>query len=308
MKLNKVLFTSVAALTMFSASTALIEAQNQTTVVEAKTTKKNLKHNAAVYNSKGKRVKKAKILKKGKAIKILGYKAIKGKKYARIGKNKYVKTSNFKKQVKKTNPSKKTKSTKNVKKTTSKKSSDPMINKYQAWLDERDDGVMVAIRDTRYSAMYNYGGNDTTIHKGEIIEIPEDDEEDGGASVFKAKDGQYYIEIAGPDDVVDYPAADFTFNAYKKTSEYKNLVKKYILDEDKYSGADVTLSGPAYGDNNDYKAGDKIKLDNNDEMDIILNEQGGYSLIGYDDADGEIEIPITSIASYKPIPVSDDDE
>ncbi len=52
-----------------------------------------------VYNAKGKRTKT--VYRKGRKIKVLGTKKIKGKKYYRIGKNKYVLVKNFKK--KKTN-------------------------------------------------------------------------------------------------------------------------------------------------------------------------------------------------------------
>lgn len=47
-----------------------------------------------VYNVKGKRVKSAKLA-KGKNVRILGTKIIKGKKYYRIGKNKYVKVASL---------------------------------------------------------------------------------------------------------------------------------------------------------------------------------------------------------------------
>lgn len=49
-----------------------------------------------VYNAKGKKTKK--FYRKGRKIKILGTKKIKGKKYYRIGKNKYVLVKNFKKK------------------------------------------------------------------------------------------------------------------------------------------------------------------------------------------------------------------
>ena len=49
-----------------------------------------------VYNAKGKRTKT--VYRKGRKIKVLGTKKIKGKKYYRIGKNKYVLVKNFKKK------------------------------------------------------------------------------------------------------------------------------------------------------------------------------------------------------------------
>lgn len=61
-----------------------------------------LQHNAYIYNSKGKRVGKS-VIKRGKRVKILGKKTIKGKHYVRIGKNKYVKSANFSKSSAKEN-------------------------------------------------------------------------------------------------------------------------------------------------------------------------------------------------------------
>lgn len=49
-----------------------------------------------VYNAKGKKTKSS--YRKGRKIKVLGTKKIKGKKYYRIGKNKYVLVKNFKKK------------------------------------------------------------------------------------------------------------------------------------------------------------------------------------------------------------------
>lgn len=49
-----------------------------------------------VYNAKGKKTKT--VYRKGRKIKVLGTKKIKGKKYYRIGKNKYVLVKNFKKK------------------------------------------------------------------------------------------------------------------------------------------------------------------------------------------------------------------
>lgn len=70
---------------------------NNTNVVQAavRVQRKKLTHNAYVYRANGKRFNKKK-LKKGLKVKILGTKTIKGKKYYKIGKNKYVKVANFK--------------------------------------------------------------------------------------------------------------------------------------------------------------------------------------------------------------------
>lgn len=88
MKLNKIIITSIASLTLLSTSV--------TTVSAAKI---QLIRKSYVYNVKGKKTKSS--YRKGRKIKVLGTKKIKGKKYYRIGKNKYVLVKNFKK--KKTN-------------------------------------------------------------------------------------------------------------------------------------------------------------------------------------------------------------
>ena len=99
MKLKKNLLVSVAAVALLSAGAGIVSQESNTQVVEAKTVSKKLTHNAAVYNSKGKRTH-AKTLKKGKKVRVYGTKKIKGKKYYRIGKNKYVKIANFAKPKK----------------------------------------------------------------------------------------------------------------------------------------------------------------------------------------------------------------
>ena len=55
-----------------------------------------LERNAYIYNSQGHRTKKN-VWKHGKKVLVLGEKTIKGKKYARIGRNQYIRLTNFKK-------------------------------------------------------------------------------------------------------------------------------------------------------------------------------------------------------------------
>lgn len=93
MKFKKVIFTSMAAVSLSAVITPAVNATQNT--VEASTTVRKLTKNAYIYNVKGKRVKKVKLV-KGKKIKILGTKLINGKKYYRIGKNQYIKVANFK--------------------------------------------------------------------------------------------------------------------------------------------------------------------------------------------------------------------
>lgn len=95
--MKKRLLVSLSAAAVLSVSSVALvnnSVENTPTVVQAATYKKKLTKNAYIYNAKGKRVGK-KVLKKGKLVKILGRKTIKGKKYYKIGKNKYVRTANF---------------------------------------------------------------------------------------------------------------------------------------------------------------------------------------------------------------------
>lgn len=94
--MKKRLLVSLSAAAVLSVSSVALvnnNVENTPTVVQAATYKKKLTKNAYIYNAKGKRVGK-KVLKKGKLVKILGRKTIKGKKYYKIGKNKYVRTAN----------------------------------------------------------------------------------------------------------------------------------------------------------------------------------------------------------------------
>lgn len=85
MKLNKIIITSIASLTLLSTSVTTVSA-----------TKLQLIRKSYVYNAKGKKTKK--LYRKGKKIKVLSAKKIKGKKFYKIGKNKYVLYKNLKKK------------------------------------------------------------------------------------------------------------------------------------------------------------------------------------------------------------------
>ena len=141
----------MAAITLLSVGTTAIAANSNAGVVEAKTVSRKLKRNAAIYTSHGKRTHK-KYLKKGMKIKIYDYKTIRGKKYARIDKNKYVLVSNLasakKKAVKKTDQSTST----NCSDTTDADIAPvdkAKLSVYKGWLKNRKSGNLVAIRDTK---------------------------------------------------------------------------------------------------------------------------------------------------------------
>lgn len=88
MKTRKNLFTGIAAISLLGVA-APIAASEATTSVQAATTQK-LSKKAYIYNVYGKKTKKMPLA-KGITIKVLSTKKIKGNKYYRIGKNKYIK-------------------------------------------------------------------------------------------------------------------------------------------------------------------------------------------------------------------------
>ncbi|MGZ7894037.1 SLAP domain-containing protein [Lactobacillus crispatus] len=92
----------VAAL-MAVAPIATNAVSGQHNIVQAASSSRKLKGTAVVYslNKKGKLVSNKKSLKKGQSVKVLGYKEIGGKKYARIGKNQYVKISTLRSTTRK---------------------------------------------------------------------------------------------------------------------------------------------------------------------------------------------------------------
>ena len=88
---------SSIALSLALFSCVDVETNSFHNVVQASSYQKaKITHNAFIYDSKGRR-KIGFTLKKGKLIKVYNRKKIKGKKFIRIGKNKYIKKSNVRK-------------------------------------------------------------------------------------------------------------------------------------------------------------------------------------------------------------------
>lgn len=86
MKFKKLLVTGLAAVSILGA-----------TATTASAAKMQLAKKAYVYNVKGRRTKKH--YAKNKAIKIIGQKKIKGRKFYKVGKNKYILVKNFSKSI-----------------------------------------------------------------------------------------------------------------------------------------------------------------------------------------------------------------
>lgn len=90
----------LSAITLSSAlllSATVVAGNEQANVVEASTRSVKLTHSAYVYNYKGKRIKGARMLKKGRSVKAYRTKTIHGKKYLYIGNNRYINLANIKK-------------------------------------------------------------------------------------------------------------------------------------------------------------------------------------------------------------------
>ncbi len=89
MKIRKIIATALASATLLGTAVTTVSA------AQLQLVKKSY-----VYNAKGKKTKST--LRKGKKVKTLGTKKIKGKKFYKIGKNKYILFKNVSKKVAKT--------------------------------------------------------------------------------------------------------------------------------------------------------------------------------------------------------------
>lgn len=93
MKIKKIIATGLAAVTLFGTVTTTVSAA-----------KMQLAKMAYVYNIKGKKTKKH--YAKNKSINVIGKKKIKGRKFYKIGKNKYILVKNFNKSTAPETPAK----------------------------------------------------------------------------------------------------------------------------------------------------------------------------------------------------------
>ena len=95
MNRNILITISGAALLSFGLLTGVTNNNEVSAAVQVGQSNR-LERNAYIYNSQGRRTKKN-VWKHGKKVLVLGTKTIKGKKYARIGRNQYIRLTNFKK-------------------------------------------------------------------------------------------------------------------------------------------------------------------------------------------------------------------
>lgn len=94
-RITKVLSTITLSSALLLSAT-VVAGNEQANVVEASTSSVKLTHNAYVYNYKGKRIKGARTLKKGRSVKAYRTKTIHGKKYLYIGNHRYINLANIK--------------------------------------------------------------------------------------------------------------------------------------------------------------------------------------------------------------------
>ncbi|WP_297953415.1 SLAP domain-containing protein [uncultured Lactobacillus sp.] len=92
-RITKVLSTITLSSALLLSAT-VVAGNEQANVVEASTSSVKLTHNAYAYNYKGKRIKGARTLKKGRSVKAYRTKTIHGKKYLYIGSHRYIKLAN----------------------------------------------------------------------------------------------------------------------------------------------------------------------------------------------------------------------
>lgn len=294
MNLKKTLITSIAAVTLLSAGAAVVNQNNASQVVEAKTVTKRLSRNSVVYKANGKRASK-KTLKKGKKVKVYGYKKIHGKKYARIGKGKYVRSSNLA-AIKKAKATKKSKP--------AKKPVDTTKAMYKQWIKDikKDKGNLVAIRDTHeYDTSDDHDAipeNGTNIRAGQPYDIgvklfsPDDEDAALDYEVEKIK-GEYYIDSEGPDGSTAIKASDFTYKPYDaQYSQLKKELDKYTDSYDMESYVTLNQEVASWDGNGKLSAGKKIKIQ---DPAVMIGNDGYY--IYCSDEELDYMIPYSAISN-----------
>lgn len=280
--MNKKVLISLAGAALISTGLATIAVEGGNTVDAAKTSlvkgkTKKLARNAYVYNSKGKRVKK-RSLKKGKKIKILGFKTIKGKKYVQIGKNEYVVAANF--TAKKTSSSV-------VDPASYKNESE--YKKYMSWVN--GNGYIVSKKNTKGFLTSNSfkgdpdklpGKYDETVEMGKGLQLYKP------VNVYRGTKGNYYIKTH--DSMIKetgfYRAKDFEFRPanYKTSASKLNLkndpelkklndsLKKMEKGDDGYVFLVVNNKAQIYKNTTDEKTPDlKLKVSDTVKKDTLID-------------------------------------
>ena len=271
---------TIATTTMLLSVGTIVEVSNNnfSTVVEAQTTVKKLTHNAYVYNAKGKKTKI--ILKKGKKLKVTSCKTIKGKKYAKIGKNKFIVVSNF---LKKSLSKKKSKVVKNNGQTTNDNSEvDPYEDEddqtTKDWNKKYATGAIIeAIKPNSEMIQIGLGQRTYTVPKGTRFYIPATDMSLTSFQGLLPKKDYYITTTATADATVCAKASDFKTiddTDYQRACAVYNLVHvdSDEGDDDQYNA--ITHDAQAVKDTTIYAANTKY-----DENEAGSENENGYGNI-----------------------------
>lgn len=276
MKKKRIL--TIAATTIFLSVGTIVEVSNNnfSTVVEAKTTVKKLTHNAYVYNAKGKKTKI--ILKKGKKLKITSYRTIKGKKYAKIGKNKFIVASNFLKSSTK----KKSKITKNKISKEDNNSSEDIDDiddqTTKDWNKKYSTGAIIeATKPNSEMIQIGLGQRTYTVPKGTRFYLPEAEMTLTNFGGLLPKREYYITTNALADASVLAKASDFKPIVdldYQRACAIYNLVHvdSDEGDDDQYNA--ITHDAQAVKDTTIYAANTKY-----DENEAGSENENGYGNI-----------------------------
>lgn len=273
---------TIATTTMLLSVGTIVEVSNNnfSTVVEAQTTVKKLTHNAYVYNAKGKKTKI--ILKKGKKLKVTSCKTIKGKKYAKIGKNKFIVVSNF---LKKSLSKKKSKVVKNNGQTTNDNSEvDPYEDEddqtTKDWNKKYATGAIIeAIKPNSEMIQIGLGQRTYTVPKGTRFYIPATVMSLTSFQGLLPKKDYYITTTATADATVCAKASDFkTIDDpdYQRACAVYNLVHvdSDEGDDDQYNA--ITHDAQAVKDTTIYNA--NVKLNDDEAGDANENGYGNIQI------------------------------
>ena len=271
---------TIATTTMLLSVGTIVEVSNNnfSTVVEAQTTVKKLTHNAYVYNAKGKKTKI--ILKKGKKLKITSYKTIKGKKYAKIGKNKFIVASNFLKSSTK----KKSKITKNKISKEDNNSSEDIDDiddqTTKDWNKKYSTGAIIeATKPNSEMIQIGLGQRTYTVPKGTRFYLPEAEMTLTNFGGLLPKREYYITTNALADASVLAKASDFKPIVdldYQRACAVYNLVHvdSDEGDDDQYNA--ITHDAQAVKDTTIYNA--NVKLNDDEAGDANENGYGNIQI------------------------------
>lgn len=233
---------SVAAVSLLSTYIAAVTPNDSATIVEAaKSSSKKLSHKTAIYTASGKKTKR--VIKKGKTVKVLGYKSIKGTKYARIGKNAYVKVSNLSVTKKKKPQTQRT------------------LSFEEQWDNKYGSGVILTAKKDTFLNWVN-SGNMINQPAGSTLYVPSASVDEGDQFEYNGRPARAIVLVVGPDDSAVVPYDDYTPSidpGYSQAAKGYNKISPDEETEEVYYYAKVQNATSAY----------IIPASNNEEFDYM---------------------------------------